>query len=254
MTTIVARHNSHVVKRRSWRGAYLLAEVFAVLLTLGLVYPLAPSQAWLAVAAIATPPLARVGRPDTRPIFTSAVTAPLIRRINTDAIVRAYEVAGLSSTDPKKPQLHLSFGSTMTRDSQDKGSQVIVHLPYGGTFAKVVDARPEIASGLDVAESQVYFTKDRKSERRHTLRVLDEDPLAEAAGRTPLLDCKQRSVWRKFPFGLDQFGRRVQFGLMWISLLIGARPRRGKTFALFCALDPYVNITGWAACSWPRRR
>ena len=45
------------------------------------------------------------------------------------------------------------------------------------------------------------------------------------AGRTPLLDCKQRSVWRKLPFGLDQFGRRVQFCLMWISLLIGAQPR-----------------------------
>jgi hypothetical protein len=94
----------------------------------------------------------------------------------------------------------------------------------------------------------VYFTKDKKSERRHTLRVLDEDPLAEPAGRTPLLDCKQRSIWRKAPFGLDQFGRKVTICLMWVSLLIGAQPRRGKTFAarllaLFAALDPYVDIT-----------
>jgi DNA segregation ATPase FtsK/SpoIIIE, S-DNA-T family len=99
-----------------------------------------------------------------------------------------------------------------------------------------------------VAESQVYFTKDKKSERRHTLRVLDNDPLSEPAGRTPLLDCKQRSVWRKFPLGLDQFGRKVAFCLMWYSMLIGAQPRKGKTFtgrliALFCALDPYVPIT-----------
>jgi hypothetical protein len=54
--------------------------------------------------------------------------------------------------------------------------------------------------------------------------------------------------WRKAPFGLDQFGRKVAFCLLWISLLIGAQPRRGKTFAgrqlaLFCALDPYVDIT-----------
>ena len=55
--------------------------------------------------------------------------------------------------------------------------------------------------------------------------MLDTDPLAEPAGRTPLLDCKQRSVWRKFPFGLDQFGRKVAFCLLWISLLIGAQPR-----------------------------
>jgi hypothetical protein len=240
--------HTHVRKVRSWRGAVLGAELSAIVLAGVLIAALAPWQSWFIVAALAMPPLAHAGRPEHRPILRSAVTTPLVRKISTDAIIRAYEVAGLCSTDPKKPQLHLSFGSTMTRDSLDKGSQVVVYLPYGGTFAKVADARPEVASGLDVAESQVYFTKDKKSERRHTLRVLDEDPLAEPAGRTPLLDCKQRSVWRKFPFGLDQFGRKVAFCLLWISLLIGAQPRRGKTFsgrliALFCALDPWVNIT-----------
>lgn len=240
--------HSHVIKRRSFRGSVLGAELFAVVLVLVLVAAFAPWWAWLVVAAVAVPPLASYGHPDHLPIFRSAVTTPLVRKISTDAIVRAYEVAGLCSTDPKKPAEHLAFGSTMTRDALDKGSQVVVYLPYGGTFAKVVNARTNIASGLDVAESQVYFTRDKKSERRHTLRILDEDPLAEPAGRSPLLDCKQRSIWQKFSFGLDQFGRRVAFGLMWISLLIGAQPRRGKTFAgrlvaLYCALDPYVNIT-----------
>ena len=112
----------------------------------------------------------------------SAVTTPLVRKISTDAIIRAYERAGLCSTDPKKPADHLGFGSTMTRDALDKGSQVVVYLPYGGTFAAVVNAKTKIASGLDVAESQVYFTQDKQSERRHTLRVLDADPLAEPAG------------------------------------------------------------------------
>jgi S-DNA-T family DNA segregation ATPase FtsK/SpoIIIE len=240
--------HTHVVKRRSFRGACLGAEVFSVVLVLVLIAWLAPWWSWFIVAAIATPPLAHYGRPRHRPIIASAVTTPLVRMISTDAIIRAYEVAGLCSTDPKKPQDHLGFGSTMTRDALDKGSQVVVYLPYGGTFAKVVNAKTEIASGLDVAGSQVYFHKDKQSERRHTLRVLDADPLAEPAGRTPLLDCKQRSIWRKAPFGLDQFGRKVAFCLLWVSLLIGAQPRRGKTFAgrqlaLFAALDPYVNIT-----------
>jgi len=234
-------------KTRSWRGAVLGAEAFAVVLVLVLIAAFAPWWAWAIVAAVAMPPLARVGRPAHRPILQSAVTTPLIRKISTDAIIRAYERAGLCSTDPKKPADALGFGSTMSRDALDKGSQVDVMLPYGGTFASVVNAKPKIASGLDVLESQVYFMKDKKSERRHTLRVLDTDPLAEPAGRTPLLDCKQRSIWRKFPFGLDQFGRKVAFCLMWISLLIGAQPRRGKTFAarlvaLFAALDPFVDI------------
>jgi DNA segregation ATPase FtsK/SpoIIIE, S-DNA-T family len=237
-----------VRKTRSWRGAVIGAEAFAVVLTLVLIAAFAPWWSWFIVAAIAMPPLAHYGRPSHRPIVVSAVTTPLVRKISTDAIVRAYEAAGLCSTDPKKPADHLGFGSTMTRDALDKGSQVVVYLPYGGTFATVVTAKSKIASGLDVAESQVYFTKDKQSERRHTLRVLDVDPLSEPAGRTPLLDCKQRSVWRKFPFGLDQFGRKVAFGLLWISLLIGAQPRKGKTFAgrliaLYCALDPYVDIT-----------
>ena len=68
----------------------------------------------------------------------------------------------------------------MSRDALDKGSQVVVYLPYGGTFAAVVNAKTKIASGLDVAESQVYFTRDKQSERRHTLRVLDADPLGRA--------------------------------------------------------------------------
>lgn len=245
-------------KTRSWRGAALGAEAFAIVLTFTLIAWLAPWWAWLIVAAVLMPPLARKGRPAHRPIVQSAVTTPLIRKISGDAIVRAYERAGLCSVDPKKPADHLGFGSVMTRDALDKGSQVVVILPYGGTFASVVNVKPKIASGLDVLESQVYFTRDKQSERKHTLRVLDVDPLGEPAGRTPLLDCKQRSIWRKVPFGLDQFGRKVTFCLLWISLLIGAQPRRGKTFAgrllaLFAALDPFVDIIlidGKASKDW----
>ena len=116
---------------------------------------LAPWWAWLIVAAVAMPPLAHYGQARrTGRSCQSAVTTPLVRKISTDAIVRAYERAGLCSTDPKKPADHLGFGSTMSRDALDKGSQVVVYLPYGGTFAQVVNAKTQIASGLDVAESR----------------------------------------------------------------------------------------------------
>jgi hypothetical protein len=240
--------HTHVRKVRSWRGAVLGAELFALVLAGILIAAFCPWWAWLIVAVVAMPPLAHAGRPAHLPILKSAVTTPLIRKISADTVIRAYERAGLCTTDPKKPDDHLRFGSTMTRDPLDKGSQVVIYLPFGGTFQAVVNARTRIASGFDVAESQVYFTRDKQSERRHLLRVLDTDPLSEPAGRTPLLDCKQRSIWRKIPFGLDQFGRKVAFCLLWISLLIGAQPRRGKTFsgrllALYAALDPYVDIT-----------
>jgi hypothetical protein len=236
-----------VRKTRSWRGSVLAGE--AMVIAAGCVLlALCPWWAQALALAVAVPLLAHAGHPASMPIIQSAATTPLVRKISTDVIIRAYEAAGLCSTDPKKPADALAFGSVMTRDALDKGSQVVVYLPYGGTFGKVVNARTQIASGLDVAGSQVYFTPDKQSERRHTLRVLDADPLSEPAGRTPLLDCKQRSIWRKVPFGLDQFGLKVSFCLMWISLLIGAQPRRGKTFSgrllvLYAALDPWVDIT-----------
>ena len=240
--------HTHARKTRSLRGAVLGAEAFAILLAGALIANYAPWWAWLIAAAVIVPPLAHFGHPAHLPIVQSAVTTPLVRMVSTDTIIRAYEAAALCSTDPKKPSDHLGFGSTMSRDPLDKGSQVVVYLPFGGTFAQVVNAKPKIASGLDVLESQVYFVRDKKSERRHLLRVLDADPLGEPAGRSPLLDCKQRSIWRKMPFGLDQFGQRVAFCLMWYTMLIGAQPRKGKTFsgrliALFCALDPWVKIT-----------
>src|SRR6185503_14433882 len=88
----------------------------------------------------------------------------------------------------------------------------------------------------------------KTSNRRHTLLVTDRDPLAIPAGRTPLLDSKQRSIWKPAPFGLDERGRRVLLTLLWISVLVGAQPRKGKTFAarllaLYAALDPYVRIS-----------
>jgi DNA segregation ATPase FtsK/SpoIIIE, S-DNA-T family len=93
--------HTHAIKRRSFRGACLGAELLAVALALVLVAVLAPWWAWFIAAAVAVPPLARYGRPAMRPIVQSAVTTPLVRRISTDAIVRAYEVGGLSSTDPR---------------------------------------------------------------------------------------------------------------------------------------------------------
>jgi hypothetical protein len=134
-----------------------------------------------------------------------------------------------------------------------------VYLPHGGTYSAAVTAKAKIASGLDVKVSQVYLTEDDTSERRHKIYIADEDPLAMAAGRSPLLDLKRRNLWRDlFPMGLDHYGRKVAFCLLWVSFLIGAQPRKGKTFlaraiALFCALDPNVRITvadGKAAPDW----
>lgn len=202
---------------------------------------------WCAVAAALAPlpMLAHLGRPADRRIIHPAVVTPRLRKLNPDIVLRAYHAAGLGHPDKKDQQV--KFASTMASVGSD-GCKVTVDLPHGRTFADVVKAKESLASGLDVTEHQVYLTRDPSSTRRHELYIAYRNPLAIPAGRTPLLDCKPRNIWREAPFGLDERGAKVTIPLMWISILVGAQPRKGKTFsarllALFAALDPYVKLT-----------
>jgi hypothetical protein len=231
---------------RFWRGGVLLAEVAG----LGIALPVAWAHlpGWLCAAGIAAAAtgLARLGRPADRPIVAKALVSGRHRRINADIVLRAYYAAGLGN--PDKPAQQISFGSTMARDTSGTGSRVVIDLPYGKGFDDVMKAKGAIASGLDVSVNQVFLTPDETSHRRHSLFVTDVDPLSVPAGRSPLVDCKVRDIWQPAPFGLDERGRPVRLDLMWISVLVGAQPRKGKTFsaralALFAALDPYVRMT-----------
>jgi DNA segregation ATPase FtsK/SpoIIIE, S-DNA-T family len=231
---------------RQWRGIVLLAELVALAVALTLLIVLTPRWVAVLVVCVALPYLAHVGRPADKPIVRPALVTPRFRKLTADIVLRAYYAAGLGH--PDKADQQVRFGSTMSRDALNQGSQVVVDVPYGKTFADVVKAKAGLASGLDVTEQQVYLTKDRTSTRRHLLFVADQDPLAIPAGRTPLLDLKPRDIWKPAPFGLDERGRKVSLLLLWISILVGAQPRKGKTFAaralaLYAALDPYVKLT-----------
>ncbi|MEV4762562.1 cell division protein FtsK [Micromonospora chokoriensis] len=246
---------------RAWRGTVLVGEVAAVVVGGPILVALAPWWA-LALATVGVVAgLAHIGRPADRPIITPATVAGRFRRINSDVVLRAYYAAGLGHPDRANQQI--TFGSNMSRDRSDTGSQVLIDLPFNGkTWEDVLKARPAIAAGLDVSVNQVFLTRDKTSHRRHTLFVADRDPLAVAAGRTPLLDGKPRDIWAPAPFGLDERGHKVELLMMWVSILIGAQPRKGKTFAaralaLFAALDPYVRllvVDGKMSADWDKFR
>lgn len=227
---------------RLWRGIVVGAGAVAAI-PAGVAVWHAPGWARWLLGAASIPALARVGRPADRRIINPAVVTPRFRRLNADIVLRAYYAAGLGH--PEKPGQQVEFGSVMTRDGD--GSRVVIDLPYGTTFDDALNAKGKISSGLDVSIYQVFLIKDRSSHRRHVLWVADEDPLAIPAGRTLLLDGRQRNIWRPFFLGLDERGRRVELFLLWVSILVGAQPRKGKTFtarllALYAALDPWVRI------------
>jgi hypothetical protein len=232
-------------RTRFWRGVILAGEVLAGVFAGPVLWALTPWWVDTAAAVAALLGLARLGKPADQRIITAAVVAGRHRRLNADVVLRAYYAAGLGK--PDKPDQAIGFGSTMSRDATDTGSQVVIDLPYGKGFDDALKAKGAIASGLDVSVNQVFLTKDPSSHRRHVLFVADRDPLALPAGRTPLLDGKPRDIWQPVPFGLDERGRKVMLSLMWVSVLVGAQPRKGKTFsarllALYAALDPYVRL------------
>jgi len=246
---------------RAWRFTVLAGEVIILALFGPYVWLTAPWWVLYPALACAAAGLAHLGRPIDRPIVSAAVVTGRFRRINPDVVLRAYYAAGLGH--PDRPNQQISFGGPMARDVTDTGSQVVIDLPFNGkTWEDVLKSKGAIAAGMDVSVNQVFLTRDPSSHRRHLLFVADRDPLAVAAGRTPLLDCKPRDIWTEAPFGLDERGRKVGLLMMWVSILVGAQPRKGKTFstrllALFAALDPYVRVLvvdGKMSADWDKFR
>ncbi|QNE19690.1 cell division protein FtsK [Kribbella qitaiheensis] len=230
---------------RLWRGCVLTAQNLGLMISAPIAWNAAPAGLLAAAGVGAVAALAHYGRPAGQTLVGTAVVAPRFRKLNSDIVLRAYYAAGLGK--PDKTDQEIRFGSQMSRDARNTGSQVLVDLPYGKGWSDVQGAREKIASGLDVHMNQVFLSPDKSSSRRHTLFVADSDPLAVPVGRTDMLDCKPRSIWRPAKFGKDERDAPVSLLLMWISLLVGAQPRKGKTFAarliaLHAALDPYVKL------------
>lgn len=239
------RVHRQVKATRAWRGIALGIEALAVGIGTPVALSMLPTGLLLVAGAGVMGGLAHLGRPAGHNLIGKAVVAPRFRKLNADIVLRAYYAAGLGKAD--KPEQHVQFGSPMSRDAKNTGSQVVIDLPYGKGWSDVMNAKEKIASGLDVHVNQVFLTPDKTSSRRHTLFVTDRDPLAVPVGRTDMLDGKPRSIWRPVRFGKDERGNLVALNLMWVSLLVGAQPRKGKTFAarlvaLHAALDPYVKI------------
>lgn len=231
-------------RARVRRGLVLVGELVFGPLAVWLAWTLLPPLVTVAALVGVIAWLAHLGRPIDRPIVSTAVVTPRYRKLNADVVLRAYYSAGLGK--PDKEEDRVRFGSQMHH--VNGGSRVVVDLPHGKTLTDAINARGKLASGLDVALSQVFISRDSSSHRRHVLWVADRDPLQIPAGSTPLLKCKPTDIWVPAPMGLDERGEKVGLDLIWNSTLVGALPRYGKTFTarqlgLHVALDPYTKIS-----------
>lgn len=198
------------------------------------------------VGAVAAVALAITGRrkdgsPGRRPTLAGPRT--LSWTMDPQVLVDAYRDAKLIGKDET-----LRLVERATR--QGDGWAVTVDLPATRKAADVVKNREALASALAVDELQLIVERVRGNgghAGRVAMWVADEDPYAQPPIRTPLLDVSRWDVWRAVPFGRDARDRKIALPLVWTSLLIGAIPRQGKTFAARLAaagliLDPHARL------------
>ncbi|MBV9160755.1 MAG: cell division protein FtsK [Pseudonocardiales bacterium] len=130
------------------------------------------------------------------------------------------------------------------------GWAITVDLPATRKATDVIKNREALASALAVDEVQLLVERVRGNgghAGRVAMWVADADPYATPPLSTPLLDVACWDAWRPVPFGRDARDRPISLPLVWTSLLVGAIPRQGKTFATRLAaagliLDPHTRL------------
>ncbi|SFW63106.1 FtsK/SpoIIIE domain-containing protein [Amycolatopsis australiensis] len=223
-------------------GAVLAILALAVAVV-DLVYGADPL--WIAggVASVALAVLGR--RKDGNPGRKPALAGPrtLTWTMDPQVLVDAFRDAKLIGKDEA---LRLVERATRVGD----GWAITVDLPATRKAADVVKNRDALASALAVDEVQLIVERVRGNgghAGRVSMWVADEDPYSKPPVRTPLLGVSRWDAWRPVPFGRDARDRRVDLPLVWTSLLVGAIPRQGKTFAARLAaagliLDAWVRL------------
>jgi S-DNA-T family DNA segregation ATPase FtsK/SpoIIIE len=242
------RLHKHAREVRLARGIIVLI-CFALLVVGGVLLSLQSMLLWIPVAAVAVPVLAWVGRPDDKPIMTSAVVPSAVARLTIELIIRALGVLGIPEMNKALAKEPLTAVVTIDGPTRDGSGWLWKgELPPGVTAGDVSEKREELASGLRRPLGCVWPDTDHK---RHPgaldLYVADEDMTKAEQPAWPLLKRGIVDLFSPQPFANDPRGRAVSVVLMFVSGIIGSIPRMGKTFLLrllllICALDPRAEI------------
>jgi S-DNA-T family DNA segregation ATPase FtsK/SpoIIIE len=195
---------------------------------------IAPAPVKLAILAAAVAIFGKLGAPADRPLIDRAVTGSRAEKLTSDVVIRALSSLGLAAINQaigKNPKTAIEFKAPITRDGP--GWRADLDLPYGVTVAEVMDRRDKLASGLRRQLGCVWPEADHA---QHTGRLIlwvgDQDMSTARQPAFPLAKTGAADLFRPVAFGTDQRGRTVPVTLMFVSAIIGAIPRMGKTFLL----------------------
>jgi S-DNA-T family DNA segregation ATPase FtsK/SpoIIIE len=238
----------HAREVRLVRGLVLLGEVI-VLAVAATVVTSVSVLLWIPAGLVAVPVLAWIGRPDDKPIVTSAVVPAAVERLSMETIVRALGALGIAEMNKALREDPGSAIVTIDGPMRDgPGWLWRGDLPHGVTAGAVSEKREEFASGLRRPLGCVWPETDHK---RHpgalNLYVSDEDMTTAEQPPWPLARRGAADMFKPAVFSFDPRGKAVTITLMFVSIIIGSIPRMGKTFLLrllllICALDVRCEI------------
>lgn len=234
---------------RGTRGRIIgVCAVVALAVFVALVLYL-PPLGWLIVWAVAVPLLVREGKPYGKPLVKGAVVPARLEAPNQEIILRALASLGLSPLARAVADGGVTFTTPIHRDGP--GWAVQIELPHGVTAVEVIGKREKLAAALRRPLSAVWpLPIGAEHPGMLSLWVgftaLNKQPPV----KWPLAEAGKADLFEPIPFGADQRGNVVTILLMFASVLIGAMPRMGKTFALriialACALDPNARVRIW---------
>jgi len=227
------------------RLAVVAAAASAALVALLVLRYAAPGWVLPVVLVVAVVGLARLGRPEDKPILGAAVTTFEAPRLTSAMVISALVAIGIKD-DTAKGGTGIVFPAPIQRDGA--GWRAEVDLPPGTTVGDVLDRRTRLASSLRRPLGCVWpESAPDVHEGRLVLWVADVDPAKAGPVKWTLAGGRKHDIFRGIPFGADPRGRPVTVPVVQHNFLVGSQPGQGKTGAvrvLACgaALDPTVEL------------
>ncbi|GAA3621378.1 FtsK/SpoIIIE domain-containing protein [Lentzea roselyniae] len=239
-----AQRDARVRFRAVVLGIGLLVGVPALMLLPDAV----PSWVMWACSALALAVLGKLGTPADKPVVSPAVVASRYAKLTSDAVTQALASLGIASINQalKADPRSIGFVSPIHKDGP--GWRAEIDLPGGATAEDIIKNRSKLASALGRPLGSVWPEgRADISPARLVLWVGDEDMSQAKQPAWPLRKGDAIDLFDPQPFGTDVRGNWVRFTLMFVSGVIGAVPRMGKTFALrllllIAALDPRAEL------------
>ncbi len=240
----LSRQRDHRVRLRGI--IMLLGSVFGLAATVVLLV-MTSTATLLALAAAVVLALGAAGAPADEPLIGRAVVKAKAPKLTSDMVVAALESLGIGAiTSAKAKNSGITFPAPITRDGP--GWRADVELPPGVEVTDVMERRGRLASGLRRPIGTVW-PEQAKGEHpgRMILWVGDQDMAKAKQPAWPLAKAGTVDLFNPIAFATDQRGAWTNVVLMFVSGIIGAVPRMGKTFLLrllllIAALDPRAEL------------